>query len=66
MAFRCGVSRDDHETWQKRGHSSMYGYVTTLSMDAGKCLDIEVLSKVCHGKPTGHRRKESMASRACM
>ena len=49
MAFQCGVSCDDHETWQKRGHSSMNGYVTTLSMDTGKCLDIEVLSKVCRG-----------------
>ena len=41
-----------------RGHSSMNGYVTTLSMDTGKCLDIEVLSKVWHGKPTGHKKRE--------
>ena len=65
MAFQCGVSCNDHETWQKRGHSSMNGYVTTLSMDTGKCLNIQVLRKVCHGKPTGHRRKKSIASRAC-
>ena len=27
----------------------MNGCVTTLSMENGKCLDVEVLSKVCHG-----------------
>ena len=30
MIFQCGVSSDDHEIGQKRGHSSMYGYVTTV------------------------------------
>ena len=33
---QCGVSCDG--TWQRRGHSSMNGCVTTLSMDTGKCL----------------------------
>ena len=41
---QCGVSCDG--TWQRRGHSSMNGCVTTLSIDTGKCLDVEVLSKV--------------------
>ena len=27
----------------------MNGCVTTLSIDTGKCLDVEVLSKVCQG-----------------
>ena len=40
-----GVSCDG--TWQKRGHSSLNGCVAVLST-TGKCLDIEVLSKVCH------------------
>ena len=44
---RCGVSCDG--TWQRRGYSSLHGCVTTLSIDAGKCLDVEVLTKVCHG-----------------
>ncbi|KAK3751312.1 hypothetical protein QZH41_007109 [Actinostola sp. cb2023] len=44
---QCGVSCDG--TWQKRGYSSMNGCVTTISMDTGKCLDVEVLSKVCQG-----------------
>ena len=42
----CGVSCDG--TWQKRGHSSLNGCVAVLSIDTGKCLDIEVLSKVFH------------------
>ena len=42
---QCGVSCDG--TWQRRGYSSMNGCVTALSMDTGKCLDAEVLSKVC-------------------
>ena len=41
----CGVSCDG--TWQKRGHSSLNGCVVVLSIDTGKCLDVEVLSKVC-------------------
>ena len=44
---QCAVSCDG--TWQRREHSSMNGCVTTLSMENGKCLDVEVLSKVCHG-----------------
>ena len=44
---QCGVSCDG--TWQRRGHSSMNGCVTTLSIDTGKCLDVAVLSKVCRG-----------------
>ena len=44
---QCAVSCDG--IWQRRGHSSMSGCVTTLSMENGKCLDVEVLSKVCHG-----------------
>jgi hypothetical protein len=44
---QCGVSCDG--TWQTRGHSSMNGCVTTLSIDTRKCLDVAVLSKVCRG-----------------
>ena len=29
----------------------MNGCVTTLSMENGKCLDVDVLSKVCHDCP---------------
>lgn len=44
---QCSVSCDG--TWQRRGYSSLNGCVTTLSIETGKCLDVEVLTKVCHG-----------------
>lgn len=34
-------------TWQKRGHSSLHGVVTATSVDTGKVLDVECLSKYC-------------------
>ena len=36
-------------TWQKRVHASHHGVVTAISVDTGKCLDVEVLSKICEG-----------------
>ena len=44
---QCSVSCDG--TWQKRGYSSLNGCVTVISMQTGKCLDIDIQSKVCHG-----------------
>ncbi|GFV41137.1 uncharacterized protein TNCV_2667281 [Trichonephila clavipes] len=41
----CGVNVDG--TWQKRGYSSLNGCVSTISVDSGKILDIEVLSQYC-------------------
>ncbi|GFX75424.1 CCHC-type domain-containing protein [Trichonephila clavipes] len=41
----CGVSVDG--TWQRRGHSSLNGCVAVLSIDTGKVLDLEVMSKWC-------------------
>ena len=35
-------------TWQRRGHVSHHGVVTAISTDTGKCLDVEVLSNICH------------------
>ena len=43
---QCSVSCDG--TWQRRGHSSLNGCVTVLSMETGKSLDIDILTKVCH------------------
>ncbi|GFV14367.1 uncharacterized protein TNCV_807991 [Trichonephila clavipes] len=40
-----GVSVDG--TWQRRGHSSLNGCVAVLSIDTGKVLDLEVMSKWC-------------------
>lgn len=34
-------------TWQRRGFSSLNGIVTCTSIDTGKVMDIEVLSKFC-------------------
>ena len=53
---RCGVSCDG--TWQPRGYSSLHGCVTTLSIDTGKCLDVEVLTKVWHGCQRIAREKD--------
>lgn len=41
----CAVSVDG--SWQKRGYSSLNGAVTAISIDTGKILDIEIMSKVC-------------------
>lgn len=34
-------------SWQKRGHPSLHGVVTATSLDSGKVLDIECLTKYC-------------------
>ena len=34
-------------SWQKREYSSLNGYVAALSMESGKVLDIEVMSRFC-------------------
>ncbi|GFO00154.1 opsin-3 [Plakobranchus ocellatus] len=31
-------------TWQRKGHASHHGVVTIMSVDTGKCLDVETLS----------------------
>lgn len=35
-------------TWMKRGHTSLYGASSIISIDSGKVLDVEVMSKYCH------------------
>jgi hypothetical protein len=41
-------------TWQKRGHTSLNGIISATSVDRGKVLYIEIMSKcfVCHNNPT--------------
>ena len=53
---KCGVSSDG--TWQRRGHSSMNRCVTVIFIETGKCLDVEVLSKVCQGCQLKEETKE--------
>ena len=36
-----------HSSWQKRGHSSLNGVVTVISIDNGKILDIEPMTRTC-------------------
>ena len=43
----CGVSVDG--TWQRRGFSSLSGVVAAVSVDTGKVLDVEILSRSCAG-----------------
>ena len=33
--------------WQRRGHSSLNGFVATISVETGKILDGEVMSRKC-------------------
>ena len=40
-----GVTVDG--TWQRRGYTSMNGVVVDMSIDSGKILDIEPLSRYC-------------------
>jgi hypothetical protein len=42
-------------SWQKRGHTSLNGIISTTSVNRRKILDIEIMSKscfVCHTNPT--------------
>ena len=39
----CRVSLDG--SWQRRGHASLKGVVTTISY--GKCIDVETMTKFC-------------------
>ncbi|GBM75320.1 hypothetical protein AVEN_126693-1 [Araneus ventricosus] len=41
----CGVSVDG--TWQRRGHNSLNGCVSAISIDTGKVLDLEPMSLYC-------------------
>jgi hypothetical protein len=58
-----GVSSDG--TWQRRGYSSMNGCVTTISMDTGRCIDVEVLSKVCHACQRHEKHQDINEERVC-
>lgn len=44
-------------TWQKRGFSSMNGVVTIIASETGKCLDYQVMSKVCNACNTWDAKK---------
>ena len=50
-------------TWQRRGFSSLHGCVTAISMETGKILDIEPLSKVCHPCKKHEGKEDTVESR---
>ncbi|GFY15173.1 uncharacterized protein TNCV_1569861 [Trichonephila clavipes] len=41
----CGVSVDG--SWQRRGHMSLNGCISVISIDTGKILDLEVMTQHC-------------------
>ena len=43
----CDIAVSCDGTWQKRGFSSLLGAVTVISVETGKCLNYEVMSKKC-------------------
>ena len=53
----AGISNDG--TWQKRGFSSLNGAVASLSIDTGKVLDIEVMSRYCNACINYSKYKDS-------
>ena len=34
-------------SWQRRGYASVNGLVTIISMDSGKCVDYDIMTKMC-------------------
>ena len=34
-------------SWQQRGFSSLNGFVSLISMDSGKVIDVEAMSRYC-------------------
>ncbi|GFX73789.1 uncharacterized protein TNCV_4291051 [Trichonephila clavipes] len=45
-------------TWQKRGYTSLNGIVTVTSIDTGKVIDVDILSKYCACKNLPFHEKD--------
>ncbi|GFS86432.1 uncharacterized protein TNCV_513111 [Trichonephila clavipes] len=45
-------------TWQKRGYTSLSGVVTVTSIDTGKVIDVDILSKYCACKNLPFHEKD--------
>ncbi|GFY16229.1 uncharacterized protein TNCV_2348741 [Trichonephila clavipes] len=45
-------------TWQKRGYTSLNGVVTVTSIDTGKGIDVDILSKYCACKNLPFHEKD--------
>ena len=46
--LHCIEGKPVDGTWQKRGHSSLFGVIVVISWKTGKILDFEVLSKALY------------------
>ena len=53
----CDIAASFDGTWQRRGYSSLNGVVTTISIDTGKCLAYECLTKTCKSCEMWQSRK---------
>jgi len=49
-------------TWQKRGYSSLNGVITGISMNNGKVLDIEPMTRACKACSKYQHLKQSSPS----
>ena len=54
----CDVSASFDGTWQRRGYASLNGVLTAISIENGKCLDYECLTKNCKMCEMWHPRKD--------
>jgi hypothetical protein len=55
-------------TWQHRGHISLHGVVSATSIDTGKVIDVDVLTKYCQRCASAkdiEKLKEHQESHAC-
>lgn len=46
-------------SWQRRGFSSLNGFVSAISMDSGKIVDIEPMSRYCRQCSTNEKLKQT-------
>ena len=46
--------------WQRRGFASLNGVVTIIGVDIAKCIDYEVLTKVCKACQVWETKKGTM------
>ncbi|GFS67050.1 uncharacterized protein NPIL_230011 [Nephila pilipes] len=44
--------------WQKRVHTSLNGVITVTSIDTGKVIDVDILSKYCICSNKGSHQKD--------
>ncbi|GFS74441.1 uncharacterized protein TNCV_784781 [Trichonephila clavipes] len=49
-------------TWQKRGYTSLNGVVTVTSIDTGKVIDVDIISKYCTSKNLPYHEKDCKRS----